>query len=248
AAPNFFPDMAVFFTIQAITGDFLSATYLFPMVQLIGLIFFFHVALRLGTGVQDARPVTFAAMMVAGLFLWSVHGWDFYMAFQLMVNSWHLGALLNALMALCLLLHAIRRGGWLPITLLFLLTALASASDRSFWPLFSVPVCVILLFAAFRSVQRKRLVLLTFLIAVSSAAGYLLLDVLGFIIESPYQVMAFQRIEMSWERFSDQFFRLFTGNDLKAYLMYVALLSLLYVIRKAWQAAFTRSGDAAPQG
>src|SRR5690606_9488733 len=60
--------------------------------------------------------------------------------------------------------------------------------------------------------------------------------------------MTFQRIEMSWERFSDQFFRLFTGNDLKAYLMYVALLSLLYVIRKAWQAAFTRTGDAAPQG
>lgn len=233
AAPNFFPDMGIFFMTEGLTESFLSATYIFPMVQFIGFFFFFHVALRLGTGLRDGRPATFAAMMVAMVFLWSIHGWDFYLAFLLLMNSWHLGALLNALMALCLLLWAIRRTGWLPFSLLVVLTVLGSASDRSFWTLFSAPACAVLVFAAFRSMHRKRLLLLASLIAAGSAVGYILLGILGFMIESPYQVMAFQRIAMSWERFSEQFFRLFIGNELKVYLMYVALFSLLYAIWKA---------------
>lgn len=114
AAPNFFPDMGIFFMTEGLTESFLSATYIFPMVQFIGFFFFFHVALRLGTGLRDGRPATFAAMMVAMVFLWSIHGWDFYLAFLLLMNSWHLGALLNALMALCLLLWpSVARAGCL---------------------------------------------------------------------------------------------------------------------------------------
>lgn len=236
AAPNFFPDMVVFFGTEGVVGSFLAATYIFPMVQFIGFVFFFYLAIRLGLGVRDERPAAFGAMMVAGIFLWSIHGWDFFLAFQLLMNSWHLGALVNAIIALCLLLWGVRRGGWLPFTSLIVFTAIASASDRSFWPLFSAPAVAILLFAAFHSMQRKRLLLLALAIAASSALGYILLGNIGLNIESPYEVMAFHRIEMSWSRFSDQFYRLFIGKDLKSYLMYGALLSLLYTMWKAWQA------------
>jgi hypothetical protein len=141
---------------------------------------------------------------------------------------------LNALMALCLLLWGIRRRGWLPAVLLFLLAAVASASDRSFWPLFSVPACLLLLLIAFRSDQRDRVLLLALVITVGSATGYLLLRYSGLMIENPYQFMAFSRIGMSWHNFVDQFYRLFTGKDLRAFLMWVASLAFLYSMWKGW--------------
>lgn len=225
-APNFFPDMALYFGLEWGLGSFIAASYVFPMVQFIGIVYFFRVALHLGAGLRDDRPAAFGAMMVAGIFLWSNFGWDFSATFQLLVNSFHQGAFLNTLMALCLLLWGVRRKGWPCVVLLFLLAAVASASDRSFWPLFSVPACLVLLLIAFRSDQRHRVLSLALVIAVGSATGYFLLRSSGLMTENPYQFMAFGRIGMSWHNFTDQFLRMFTGKDLMSFLMWVAVLAL----------------------
>jgi len=235
-APNFFPDMALYFGLERGLGGFLAASYVFPMVQFMGIAYFFHLAFRLGTGLRDGRPAAFGAMMVAAVFLWSNWGWDFNLAFNLLVNSFHQGAFLNTLMGLGLLLWAVRRKGWLAVALLFLLAAVASASDRSFWPLFSIPACTVLLLAVCRSGQRGRLLLLALAIAFGSATGHLLLRHSGLIIENPYQFMAFGRIGFSWHNFIDQFHRLLTGKDLRAFLMWVAMLAFVYSIWKGWDA------------
>lgn len=241
AAPNFFPDMPLYFGLEWGLGSFIAASYVFPMVQFIGIVGFFGLALRIATGLRDGRPLAFGAMMVAGIFLWSNFGWDFSLAFHLLINSFHQGAFLNTLMALCLLLWGVRRKEWLSVVLLFLLAALASASDRSFWPLFSIPAFMVLLLTSLRSGQRGRVLLLALVIAAGSATGIYLLRSSGWNIENPYQFMAFNRIGMSWHNFIDQFHRLFKGNDLNAYLMWVAVLALLHSMWKGTRALVFRA-------
>jgi hypothetical protein len=91
-APNFFPDMALYFGLEWGLGSFPAASYVFPMFQFIGIASCFHVAFRIGTGLHDGRPAAFGAMMVAAICLWSNYGWDFNLAFNLLVNSFHQGA------------------------------------------------------------------------------------------------------------------------------------------------------------
>lgn len=234
-APNFFPDMLLFFGAEGVLGDLRAASYVFPMLQFIGIAFFFRTALRLGLGTTDERPAAFATVLVATIFLCSPYGGEFGFAFHLLVNSFHQGAFLNALMALCLLLWGVRRGGWPPVALLILMAVVASASDRSFWPLFSAPAFMGLLVAAFRSGHRKRMIMLAVAVAAGSAAGHQLLISSGLRIENPYQLMAFQRILFSWGNFSDQFGRLLSNLNLPGVITWIAVLAWIHAIWRAWR-------------
>ncbi|MFT3884510.1 MAG: hypothetical protein QM724_03495 [Flavobacteriales bacterium] len=147
AAPNFFPDMGLFFLLNWLTGSFLAATYLYPVVQFVAIAVLFRAIARESTLAKDDRWV---ALGVGLLALVPLTGWwdgDFGYAFHLLINSFHAGAFVNALLCMWLLLRLIRGKGRWAWWILGLAIAAGSVSDRLFWVMFPIPATTACLIA-----------------------------------------------------------------------------------------------------
>lgn len=206
-APNFFPDMGLFFLLNGLTGSFLVASYVYPVVQFTLIAVLFR---AIGWESQLVKSDRWMVMSVVLLALVPLTGWwgrDFGYAFHMLINSFHGGAFVNGLLCMWLFLRVINGRGWRNWLFLGLAVAAGSVSDRLFWVMFPVPAVIACLVMALRSARRVRLVLAAVLIAGSTVVSYQVLmwldRTLPMNIENPYAYLAFDRIVFSWHRFLD---------------------------------------------
>ena len=214
-APNFFPDMGVYFMIQALVGDLRWAHYLFPIVQFVLIAILFRAIVH-EAGIKGASwGSVLGAQLLILVLLTGWWGGDFGFAFHLLVNSFHGGAFVNALLCTWLLLCAHRRDRSWPWVMLAFVAFAAAMSNKLFWIMFSIPAVVSILVLAIQSPGRRRVLGLGATVALASISGHvslLLLDqYLPLQIESPYAYLAFERIAFSWGRFIEML-RVYLGG------------------------------------
>lgn len=206
-APNIFPDMGVYFFLNALFGDFRWAHYVFPIVQFVLIIVFFRcIVRRVAPGTSDAS-LALGVLLLALVILTGWWGNDFGFAFHLLVNSYHGGAFVNALLCTALLLWTYDRPRVLTWTLLVLATAASAVSDKLFWVMFTIPAALVGLLLALRSPVRGRWVALVLTIVASTVLAHRGMlwveEALPLEFEEPYAYLAFHRVVFSWGRFLD---------------------------------------------
>lgn len=133
-APNVFPDMIVYFILMGVVnGNFLMASILYAILQYFAIFFLIYKIARFQFGHRE----TLQYLSLGNLFLCLFFGYYFeeyrlQLSFQLLSNSYHLGAFMNTLIAVHLiLLYLIRNKRWIP-PILFLLIFIAGFSDKLF--------------------------------------------------------------------------------------------------------------------
>lgn len=219
-APNFFPDMGLYFLLNWLFGNLRAASYFFPMVQFVLIACLFRAVVRTSGINSGDHGVSMGVLLLTLVLLTGWWGGDFGFAFHLLVNSFHGGAFVNALLCTWLLLRVYaHRGAW-PWVLLALACMAGSVSDKLFWVMFSVPAIVACSILAVRSPLRSRLLWMALLVAASTWLAYksmLLLDeALPFAIENPYAYLAFDRVVFSWGRFLEMLRVYINGHPLVA--------------------------------
>ena len=234
AAPNFFPDMGLFFLLNWIFGSFQVAFFIYPMVQFVIIACLFRAIVRESGIPTDAQALSLGVLLLALVPLTGWWGGDFGFAFHLLVNSFHTAAFVNALLCTWLLLRLrTRRGAW-PWVLLGAACALGSISDRLFWITFTTPATLACLAMALRSKRRWKWVAMAGLVIVTTVLSYqgliLLQQAFPLTIENPYAYLAFDRILFSWGRFLDMLDIYLTGHALVIGTVVVGLLATMAVM------------------
>ncbi|MCY1020578.1 hypothetical protein [Pyxidicoccus sp. MSG2] len=158
-APYFFPDMPLYFALQALSGSLVYATLLYAAVQVALLVLSTQFLVRTAAppGAAALGQVV-AVCVVAGLLV--AYGTGTFRVMQTSVlSAIHFSTVPMALAGLALALRTFRGDSRLAPWLLGVLCFLASASDSLFAVVFTVPagLCLVLLAVARRPVPWRRL-------------------------------------------------------------------------------------------
>jgi hypothetical protein len=204
-APNFFPDMGLYCLLNALLGNFRLASYAYPMVQFAIIAVLFRAIARESGVMKGDGAAVLGTLLLALVALTGWWGGDFGFAFHLLVNSFHAGAFVNALLCTWLLLRSFAaRRPWIYI-LLGLFTALASASDKLFWVMFTAPAVITCVLLATRKQVRWSMLLTAIFVMGSTWLGDSVLRWLDeanpLWVTKPYAYLEFDRIVSSWEHF-----------------------------------------------
>jgi len=233
-APNFFPDMGLYFLLNWVFGDLRWAQYVFPIVQfLLMAVLFRGVVLRVAPDMGEV-PITLGVLLLVLVILTGWWGGDMGFAFHLLINSFHGGAFVNALLCSLLLLRAYDRRGKGPVVVLVLAIAAASVSDKLFWIMFTLPATVVCATLAVRSPARSRLALLAVVVLSTTVLSHKLLvfidSKLPLQFEAPYAYLAFERVPFSWGRFVDSLGFYLRGAPLVAGTIVLGLVATVWAV------------------
>ena len=238
AAPNFFPDMGLYFLLHWLLDSFIVTSYVYPMVQFAMISLLFRSICRESGMVIGDRHITLGVLLLSLVVITGLWGADFGFAFQLLVNSWHVGAFVNTLLCTWLLLRVFSgQSKWRLVPLALAIMA-GATSDKLFWVMFSIPATVSCGLLARQVSVRWLAVTSAVVIATFTWAADLALksldDAWPLMIERPYQYMAFERIGFSWGKFLDMLREYLTAHFLTAFLFALGLLVMCWAIVRGW--------------
>ncbi|MBN1207275.1 MAG: hypothetical protein JXB05_20490 [Myxococcaceae bacterium] len=173
-APYFFPDMALYFLLDALIDPFVHAALAYGVVQLVLLVLALRYLVRTvsppGTG---ALGHLLAVVVVDALLLGYAAGHFPFMRYALL-NAFHFSVVLLAVVALALALRTYQGGSRGAPWLLGGVCFLASASDSLFVVAFTAPVGIgfVLLAWLQRPARWRRLGLMLGVLSVSTLLGF----------------------------------------------------------------------------
>lgn len=139
-APNYFPDMFLFFLFNAISGNFLLSIVLFTCAQYALIVGLSYALLKPYLKEKTIAVIGLSKILLLLLPLSSLMQNDFEFAFQFLANSYHVGAFINTLLALWLVQLTIAKSSRLYPMLLTLVVTIAFCSDLLFVAFFIVPL------------------------------------------------------------------------------------------------------------
>ena len=159
-APNFFPDMLLFFVLNFVTGSFIHAAFWFSIIQFFAIIVLCYLTFK--TVKPNLLPSTFApAIFLFTSFLF-VKFIDhcFWESALLNNNSYHNGAFMMTIVCLLLFFLYLRKESKTAIISLLILMIICIPSDRLFFILLAAPL--------FPTIQYTRMVLPTCMFPINT--------------------------------------------------------------------------------
>ncbi|MDF1572263.1 MAG: hypothetical protein P1P82_11675 [Bacteroidales bacterium] len=234
AAPNFFPDMFFYFIFMALSGNFITANFLFSIFQylvILALVLWLFRQVNRENGLQLAA--TFNFMMFLFLLV-PVFTDRFHLAFQLISISYHMGSFIMYLLSLNLLLLYLRKKSGPVLVLLFFSALLGVINDRLFISqfVFSLLPLVLLLL---NHVHRKILLRPLSVIIAATILGlgfFRLLKVSGYIyiIGTGFKMFNFENLAVSWNTFVDYILRIFRNYHAERGILIIFIFALVLAL------------------
>jgi len=232
-SPYFFPDMIVYFILMFITGDFIVASFLYPIIQ---YVVFLVLILKLYQLVLKSDSVLFASfsnIILLLFFLVTFCSHDFNFTFFLVSNSYHIGAFLMSLLCLILTIKYLenpRKGLLINLAWIGFLSVL---SDGLFVVMYYLPIiCIILIYKKiFPSKKIIRLLIINISVLILGITTFIVIKNSNYIwIDKPNRILDFRN---SWEAFKmligHMHYYLIYGHYTKLILI-LSLISFLSVI------------------
>lgn len=193
-APNFFPDMLLYFIINAFTDNFIVALFTFSLIQYTYLLLFSYLFIK---AFFPKMPLYIASvgllLMLLFLFITTLTN-NFIYTFLLVSVSFHLSAYILTLVCAWLSAMYFRTGKKKNIIAFAILGFLAVLSDKLFMIIFTIPSLLWLVFI-FRKEYRKRLIIFFSVSALSvflAITTYNLLNTSSFLSFIPISGKTFQ--------------------------------------------------------
>ncbi len=233
SAPNFFPEMLIYFVVRFFSGDFLTANMVYGLVQvwiIMGLVNLIFKSL-----IPDRHIIisTYANLLFSICFL-IIHYADVIdVPFYLTTTAYHTGAFMMQLSSIYLLIELSKSYNRSKLITLFIISLLTVFSDKIFIFYFSVPSLVL---ALSYLLKRKRKLALQFSFV---CVGPVLLGILLFnLLKSSYYIrfisppknLGFQSSLDSLSVMKSQFFEYLLAYDLRSVFVFFACLSFIMII------------------
>ncbi len=147
-APNFFPDMLVYFVIIFFSGgNLIIASFIFSLVQFFFILFLF---VKIFKAILPGRSARFYSIIYLFQSLWLLEVFyfsgNFIFVYFLLSNSYHTGSFVMTLCSFLIVIDFLKSPTKLKLLALFVLVLLSAFSDRLFILLFFVPLIFSCLF------------------------------------------------------------------------------------------------------
>ena len=240
-ASNFFPDMLLFFMLNAVFGNFITASFCYSVIQYFGIIFIFYLIFKQLK--PDSRPSTF----VPAIFLFASYLFIYFidnMVWESMLlnhNSYHNSPFIMALLCIYLFLKYLDTKSWKALIVIFVLSILSGACDRLFFICFSIPVSFVVVILCFFNkdwkILTKSLATIVLGAALAIALWIFFKNNPYFSLTTAYGEFTLQSISSSWKIFSRQLFHYLSTPSFILVLTWLSIFSyitaVIYVFKKA---------------
>ncbi|MDK2978802.1 MAG: hypothetical protein PWP52_1516 [Bacteroidales bacterium] len=195
AAPNFLPDMLVFFIIRSFFSNFIPACFTFTLLQILTLITLLAILYKFIFKNLNYIHLAFASLLMGMFLLVYLVNHDFVYTFYILSISYHMGAFIMSILSFILIFKFFKSEKNLHLILLFIVSLASIINDRLFIVMFSIPVFSLLLMLAIKK-EKKGLILK---ILVSNLAALLL----GLLIFRILRLSGYIHIiNLSWKAFN----------------------------------------------
>jgi hypothetical protein len=239
-ASNFFPDMLLFFLLNAIFGNFIAATFWYSLIQYFAIILIFYLIFK------QLKPAIHPSAFAPAIFLFASYLFLFFIDHRvwesalLNHNSYHNSAFIMALISIYLFLKYLDTKSWKTLIAVLVLSMLSGACDRLFFICFSIPVSLVVV--TLYCINKDWKTLTKFLVTV--ALGVFLAIVLWilfqknpyFSLTKAYGELTPENIRSSWVIFSRQMYGYLTTPSFIFVLTWLSVFSflatLVYVFKK----------------
>jgi hypothetical protein len=229
AAPNFFPDMVSYLSVNALFGNFRLAMLVFSVLQYMVILVLLSVAFK-----QISKNITYWHLGLGLIFILlillvtPIVG-DFVFTFYLLSISYHLGPFINTLLCLILLFRYIDKPSAKRLIWLAMVVLLAVFSNRLFVVMFIFPSLGTAIILFLRGYRFQNLKILGSLIVVTalSIGLFNLVQGLGYIhiISTGWKMFNFSNIWSSLDIMAGQHGRYLQLMDLRGILVALSLIS-----------------------
>lgn len=250
-APNFFPDMLLYFVLAALCGNsFIIASFVFSVIQMAVLLYVMSRIFKILLPEQSSHWHSLIFLLI-GFFIMEYQFFtkEYYYSFYILSNAFHTGSFVMAMVCLWISLKYFAKPSAGLLVLLFVIGMLCVISDRLFLLFYTVPTFSVSLFFVKHFKPRQIFVFIGVLL-LSAFLGLLGLHLLSqgdyFRIDKPHKLMAFDDIEQSLTIFSEQiggYLSEFGFKSITIYLSmaaFVAMIFLFFRVRKNghWQLSY----------
>ena len=227
-APNFFPDMPLFFFLNLCCGSFIKATMFYGIVQ-VGLTSMLIFGLLKKVSANFQLYGSLMNLMLMSFLLVHFVDTHFGYSFQLLVNGYHFSAFINALFCLNYIFAFLRKQNKLWLFLVVLHGTLSIASDRLFLVTFVTPAFILgLLMLIKRGKEAIWLILAAVLTGYTGLELFKYIEQSGYVsIPDPHTFMDFENIKQSWDILKVQLADWLSLGKLKGWILIGVIASFL---------------------
>jgi len=233
-AANFFPDMFLFFLLNAIFGNFVAATFWYAFVQYFTFIFLMYLIFR---QIKPSLPSsTFApAVLLFASFLFLLFIDErIWMSCLLNHNSYHNSPFIMSLLCIYLFFKYLNTKSWKILIVILILSMLCGACDKLFFLCFTIPVSLVIIVLYFINKDWKTLTKFLGAIAIGAIFAVVLWIIFKnnsyFSLTKPYGAFTLFYIKDSWAVLSQQMYDYLTEFSLVMFLTWFSLLSYIVVV------------------
>jgi len=248
-APNFLPDMLLFFLVRSFFGHFIPACFTFSLVQLTIVLLLFSALYKTIFKSINYIHLSFATVLMSLFLLVTVINNDFVYTFYLLSISYHMGAFIMLLISTIFLFRYLNSGENKELYLLFIIAVVAIINDRLFLVMFSFPVFAFSLILLRKTHLKKtilRLLVYNILSIVIGLFIFRMLKLSGYIsiIGLSWKVFNFENIIPALKIFSEQHSFYLSSFDIRGIINILSLVSLtihIYFLVKKTIAVFRKN-------
>ena len=233
-APNFFPDMLLFFILNGLSGNFVTAIFSYSVIQYFSIIFILYLIYKQLK--PNLHPSTFTPaifLFSSFLFLYFLDQ-NWWFSSLLNHNAFHNSAFIMALLCIWLFCKYLNTKSSKCLTLISIISILCGASDKLFFICFTIPVALVVIVLYFFNKDWKIMVRLLIVLAICTIVAVVLWIFFKnnpyFSLTRPYGNITSEYIKDSWLTFSKQLYGYLTRLSFVLVLTYFMILSYIVAV------------------
>jgi hypothetical protein len=232
-SPNIFPDMIFYFLLNAITSDFIIASFVFALLQ---YLFFIYLIFRLFKAIDLPNTkliTTISSLLLLLFFMVTFYSNDFSFTFYLVSNSYHTGAFLMSLLCTILTIEYLKYNKTKTLIIIGIISLLCVASDRLFVVLYSIP-WLLFMVMYLKLENHKRLIWINCVNVAAVALGMLAFHYMDnnkyIFIDKPNRIMEYKYHTESFNLLMSQMYNYLKDWNYKSLIIIISSLTFLSII------------------
>lgn len=208
-APNFLPDMLLFFIVRSFFNHFIPACFAFSLIQLVIILILLSILYKSIFKSINYLHLSFAIVLMSFFLLATLVNDDFVYTFYLLSISYHLGVFIMLLISFIFLFKYIKSEKIIHIIILFILSIISIINDRLYIVMFSLPIYALILTLFIKTEKKKQFIKILIYNTLSIFIGLFLFRMLrlsGYvhIIDLSWKVFNFNNIIPALKTFIEQ--------------------------------------------
>ncbi|MDA3779222.1 MAG: hypothetical protein PF487_03165 [Bacteroidales bacterium] len=233
-APNFFPDMLLYFIINTIFKNFITSMFIFSIVQYTAILLLFYKLFKSLRIKIELIHISAANLIMLLFFFVSLITNDFVFTFYLISVSYHLGAFVMTILCLIFTFNYINKKDNKFLYYLLLFGTLATISDRLFIVMYTLPMLSLTILIYFKHHKKTLLKLFTTIFSFT-VIGLIIFKILKtssyiHIISLSWKFLNINNIANSFNVMMEQHGKYISLMDLRGLIVILSAISFLIIL------------------